>query len=67
MKNRLRCHFHTAWLIIKPSDHGGTGVTRQGAVLWGNTALAQRITNRLRLYNANKPYLDAALAHDAGQ
>ncbi|MHC4705990.1 MAG: sulfatase-like hydrolase/transferase [Planctomycetota bacterium] len=31
----------------------------------GNTALAQRIKNRLNLYNAEKPFRDASLAHDA--
>jgi len=33
----------------------------------GNTALAQRIRKRLTLYQADKPYRDAALARDAGQ
>lgn len=33
----------------------------------GNTALAQRIRNRLELYQAEKPYRDAALARDASQ
>jgi choline-sulfatase len=32
-----------------------------------NSALARRITNRLSFYKAERPYRDAALAHDAGQ
>jgi tetratricopeptide (TPR) repeat protein len=31
-----------------------------------NTALAQRITNRLKLYDAKKPYFDPSLASDSG-
>ena len=31
----------------------------------GDTALAQRIKNRLNLYDSEKPFLDASLAHDA--
>jgi tetratricopeptide (TPR) repeat protein len=33
----------------------------------GNTALAQRITNRLKLYEAGTSYLDPSLARDAGE
>ena len=33
----------------------------------GDTALAQRIKSRLNLYDAEKPFMDASLAHDAGE
>jgi len=33
----------------------------------GNTALALRITNRLKLYEAGKPFRDASLVDDAFQ
>ena len=33
----------------------------------GNTALAERIKNRLELYQAGKPYRDAALIRDASR
>jgi tetratricopeptide (TPR) repeat protein len=33
----------------------------------GNTSLAERIKNRLDLYEADKPFRDASLAYDAAQ